>query len=253
LFLINLSTAKGGNRTLRSLASLGHRVGPILLAQHEKRLFRTRVQMAERMRIARELHDGVIQSLLGLRMRVHALQRQVPLAATASEFDEIERQLHEQVVALRELADSPPAGFDPSQLLKQLANQVERFRCETRIAAVFVSDLRRVQLSSWMCREVARVVQEALTNIKRHSGATSAHVRVTARGGLLALNIEDDGRGFPFTGRQSLDELELTLQGPLVIKERVRALGGTLTIESAPMRGARLDIEIPMPSTNAIA
>jgi signal transduction histidine kinase len=252
LFLVNVSAAGGGARTLSSVARLARQLGPALLAEHETRLLRARARMAERKRIARELHDGVVQSLLGLKIRVHALRRDATQAVSASALDDIERQLHEQVVALRELADSGSTGFEPSQLLKQLANQIERFRRETRIAAVFVCDLEKVQMSSWMCREVVRVVQEALTNIHRHSGAASAQVRVTARGGCLALTIEDDGRGFPFAGRKSLDELELTLQGPVVINERVRALGGALTVESTPMRGSRLEIEIPLPNANAV-
>ena len=253
LFLVNPSAVGGEPRTLRSVASLAREVGPAVLAQHETRVLRARMQMAERRRIARELHDGVIQSLLGLKVRVQVLRRQAVHAATVSELDDIERQLHQQVIALRELGEGRPATLDSSQLLTHLASHVERFRRETRIAAVFLSDIDKVRMSSWMCREVVRVVQEALANIRRHSGAASAEVRVSAREGCLALNINDDGRGFPFTGRHLLDELERMHQGPLVIKERVRALGGALTIESTPLGGARLEIQIPMTSTHAVS
>jgi signal transduction histidine kinase len=66
------------------------------------------------------------------------------------------------------------------------------------------------------------------------------------------LEISDDGSGFPFDGRLTLDELERTLQGPRVIMERVRALGGELTIESGSS-GARLEIRFPLSSGYAVA
>jgi signal transduction histidine kinase len=66
------------------------------------------------------------------------------------------------------------------------------------------------------------------------------------------MEISDDGRGFPFEGRLTLDELQRTLQGPRVIMERVRALGGELTVESRSS-GARLEIRIPMATGYAVA
>jgi len=58
--------------------------------------------------------------------------------------------------------------------------------------------------------------------------------------------IDDDGRGFPFEGRLSLDELEATRKGPIVITERIRELGGDLTVESVRDQGARLEITVPL-------
>jgi signal transduction histidine kinase len=70
-------------------------------------------------------------------------------------------------------------------------------------------------------------------------------VRFGARNGCWKLVIDDDGRGFPFAGRFNLTELDELRQGPTVIKERVRAVGGDLLIESNPGRGARLEIMVP--------
>ena len=71
-------------------------------------------------------------------------------------------------------------------------------------------------------------------------------VRLTAVNGDCRLSIDDDGCGFPFAGRFSQADLDATRKGPLVIKERVRLLGGELTIESDPGRGARLEIAVPI-------
>src|SRR3989442_1019323 len=101
------------------------------------------------------------------------------------------------------------------------------------------------------CREVAQILHEALVNVRRHSGARNVFVRLTAVNGNCRLSIDDDGCGFPFAGRFSQADLEATRKGPLVIKERVRLLGGELTIESDPGRGSRLEIAVPI-STHGI-
>ena len=95
------------------------------------------------------------------------------------------------------------------------------------------------------CRELARVVQEGLVNIRKHSGAHSALVSFAAQNGSWKLVINDDGKGFPFAGRFHLSELDDFRRGPTVIKERIRAVGGDLLIESTPGRGSRLEITVP--------
>jgi signal transduction histidine kinase len=67
------------------------------------------------------------------------------------------------------------------------------------------------------------------------------------------MQIEDDGKGFPFNGRLTLEEMERTFEGPRVIKERVRALGGELTVESTASQGSRLEIRIPTVARHAVA
>jgi signal transduction histidine kinase len=96
-------------------------------------------------------------------------------------------------------------------------------------------------------RELARIVQEALVNVRKHSQARQVLVRLGTKNGNWKVEIEDDGRGFPFEGRLSQHELETTGKGPLVIKERVRLIAGELTIESSPGRGSRLEITVPQP------
>lgn len=82
-------------------------------------------------------------------------------------------------------------------------------------------------------------------NVRKHSGARTVLVRVSAPEGYWKFEIDDDGRGFGFAGRHSQADLEIGRKGPVVIKERVRAIGGTLAIESVPGQGARVEIWIP--------
>ena len=92
------------------------------------------------------------------------------------------------------------------------------------------------------CRELARTLQEALVNVRKHGAAR--HVMVLFSGDPLhwKLVVDNDGRPFEFAGRLTLAELEAARRGPLVIKERVREMGGELVIESSADRGVRLDI-----------
>jgi two-component system sensor histidine kinase DegS len=96
-----------------------------------------------------------------------------------------------------------------------------------------------------VCRELARIVQEGLVNVRKHSGAHNALVRLGASDGLWRVVIEDDGSGFPFSGRFTQSELDTMGKGPVVIKERVHLIAGELTIESNPGRGSRLEISVP--------
>jgi two-component system, NarL family, sensor histidine kinase DegS len=92
---------------------------------------------------------------------------------------------------------------------------------------------------------LARIVQEALVNVRKHSGAKQVLVHLLQSSGQWELIIEDDGAGFPFSGRVSQSELDSAGRAPAIIRERVRLIQGELTIESKPGRGARVEISIP--------
>ena len=92
-----------------------------------------------------------------------------------------------------------------------------------------------------------RIVQEALQNIRRHSGAKHAHVRLSTKDDWFILNIDDDGRGFPAIEERTWTRRrrETGQSTPRVISERVGYLGGRLTVNSSPAEGARLEISLP--------
>jgi signal transduction histidine kinase len=204
---------------------------------------------AERGRIAREMHDGVIQGVLGVEIHVAALSRRVADEApgVVRELGRLSRMLRQEVIKLRELMqEMHPLEVNGDQLIDVLADFVQRFQRETGITARFITQLDRVALTPRACREVARILSEALINVRRHSGARHVFVRLSTVNGACLLSIEDDGRGFAFSGMRSHRELDGSRLGPLVIKERVRQLGGQLTLESDPGRGARLEIGVPL-------
>jgi signal transduction histidine kinase len=233
---------------LRFLQELVRQIGPAVYNVYLLRRLRLRAGALERARFARELHDGAVQSLIAVEMQVDVLRRQ---SATKSELvpeelGRIQGLLREEVLKLRELMQQMKSlDVDSRKLIGFLADTVERFQRETGITARFTSDLEEPDMPQPVCRELSRIVQEGLVNVRKHSQARTALVRLSARNGRWTLVIEDDGKGFPFSGRLSQVELDALGRGPLVIKERVRVIAGELTIESNPGQGSRLEISVP--------
>jgi len=162
------------------------------------------------------------------------------------ELGRIQGLLREEVLKLRELMQQMKSlDVDSRRLLGFLADTVERFQRETGISARFHSDLDEIDMPRQVCRELARIVQEGLVNVRKHSRARQVLVRLGSKNQHWTLVMEDDGCGFPFAGRLSHLEEDTLGRGPLVIKERVRLIDGELAIESVPGQGSRLEINVP--------
>jgi two-component system nitrate/nitrite sensor histidine kinase NarX len=236
---------------LRFLQEFAQQVGPAIYNVYLVRRLRERAGALERARFARELHDGAIQSLIAVEMQLDVLRRQsgAQSPVVKVELARIQKLLREEVLKLRELMQAMKSfEVDAERLLAFISDTVERFRRETGIAAEFVSEVERVEMAQKGCRELARIVQESLVNVRKHSGAHHVLVRLAQRNGNLQLTVEDDGKGFSFSGRRSGAELATPGIGPAVIRERVHLLAGELAIESTPGHGARLEVRIPPPS-----
>ena len=233
---------------LRFLQEIIRQVGPAVYNVYLLRRLRMRAGAVERARVARELHDGAVQSLIAMEMQVDVVKRQTAGESerVSSELDRIQGLLREEVLKLRELMQEMKSiDVDATKLPAVVNDTVERFQRETGISARFVFDLAPSDMSPRVCRELVRIVQEALVNVRKHSKARQVLVRLFSKGGKWKLTVEDDGRGFDFSGRLSQAELEEAHRGPLVIKERVRLIDGELTIESTPGQGSRLEITVP--------
>ena len=248
IFLFDPSLAGDIEEELRFLQELVRQVGPAVYNVLLLRRLRLRAGAVERARFARELHDGAVQSLIAVEMQVDVLRRQSasrPELVT-TELGRIQGLLREEVLKLRELMQQMKTlDVDSKRFVGLLGDTVERFQRETGISARFISELERLDMPQQICRELARIVQEALVNVRKHSQARQVLVRLAASNGAWKVTVEDDGRGFPFSGRLSHAELDALRKGPVVIKERVRLIEGELTIESNPGRGSRLEVSVP--------
>jgi len=251
LLLFDPKLRSSRENAVRFLRTLAIQVSPAIYGVFLMSRLRSRAGAIERARVARELHDGVIQSLIGLEMEVDVLRRQPAgsPADLAGRLGHIQKILRQEVVNLRELMQQmKPVELRPTQLLDFLASTVDKFGRDTGISCRFVSTLGEIALPSRVCNQLARIVQEALVNARKHSGARRVLVQLGQQDGSLRLVVDDDGQGFDFSGRLGLGELDTARRGPLIIKERVRSIGAELVVESLPGKGSRLEITLPQKS-----
>ena len=238
------------------LRFLSRAFSQIVPAMHDRYLLRrlqTRVNAAERRRLARELRDGLVQSLSGLGMEMAATRKSVADRdpGVGAQLQRIETLLGIETESVRALVQQiRPFEAAPDQVLDAFQTIVERFGRETGIASRFWSDVDDVDLPPKTTRELARALQEALTNAHKHSGARQVDVRFSGDDNSWRLAIFNDGRPFGFQGRYTLHDLDALQRGPKVMKARVREMRGDLTIESSAS-GVRIDVIVPRVRTRA--
>jgi signal transduction histidine kinase len=247
VFLFDPSWRGEKQEELRFLLDLVHQVGPAVYNVYLLHRLRRRAGAAERARFARELHDGAVQSLIAVEMQLDVLRRQADAGKPiGAELVRIQGLLREEVLKLRELMQQMKAiDVDAQRLLGVLNDTVERFQRETGISARFVTDLEDVDMPQRVCREILRIVQEGLVNVRKHSGARHVLVRLGSSLKKWNLTLEDDGKGFPFAGRYNHDQMDEAGKGPMIIMERVGLIAGELTVESNPGQGTRLEVTVP--------
>jgi len=201
--------------------------------------------LAERERIARELHDSLAQVLgvVHLRLRALASREDAVTAAIALELIELADVCDEGYGdargAILDLRESSRVGRD---LLDSLRAYLDKYSSQCGIATSLQANLGHdLMLPPRNEIQIIRVVQEALANVRKHSGATAATVGITAAGGTVTFVVEDDGRGFDAADGPS-DGSGFGLHS---MCERMELIGGTLLIDSASGRGTRVVAELP--------
>lgn len=251
IVLYDIEAGAGLERRLHFLDRLTAHVTPALTNVVLLRRLRSQAGAAERARVARELHDGTIQSLFGIEMKLEAMRRGMRASDNdlARSLADVQELLRAEILGVRELMQAlRPVELDDVHALPDvLASVVERFRRDSGISARFVANVPSIHLTPAASIEVVRIVQEALANVRKHSRARNVLVRLTADRDGYTLAVEDDGRGFEFTGALSHDQLDRAQAGPAIIKERARLLGGRLTVTSTPGAGARVEITFGAP------
>jgi signal transduction histidine kinase len=236
LFIIDPQINRGRMSALGLAEDLVATLGPVLYNIYLTEQQRTRAADTERANLARALHDSVIQSLIAAEMELHAACRRASegTAVTAGELRRIQELLHGEVLGLRDLMQRiKPVNIEPHELCDALAECLGKFKADTGISCSFSSDIGQLSLSAAMCQPVMRIVQEALSNVRKHSAACHVAVWIGERRGQWRLVIEDDGRGF---------DASLPPPSPLVIRECVRSLDGDLQVLRAAGGGMRLEI-----------
>jgi len=172
--------------------------------------------------------------------------RDVLPAACSTRLEQIQGVLSQEILNVRDLMQMlKPVDVGADRLVAYLADVVDRFRQRTGIQAQLICQADDLELTPRVCREIAATVQEALANVRKHSGASTVVVRLSEVESGYELTIDDNGRGFPFEGRLELEDLDSRRVGPVVIKERVRSIAGHLAVCSQPGSGSKLEIMVP--------
>jgi signal transduction histidine kinase len=211
--------------------------GRVLAAQEE-----------ERARLARELHDDLIQRVAMLGQELEQLERSESVNGAGIRLAGIREELHDLAGEIRRLAHRMhPAVLDHLGLpaaLSQLAAEFTQqgLRVDVEIA------LPASSIPAPVATCLYRVAQESLRNAHRHSQSNEARISLTAENEGICLRIEDTGVGFDTTSRSSRSGLGLTS-----IAERLRLVGGRLGVRSAPGQGTRISAWVPMESLAPVA
>ena len=200
---------------------------------------------SERRRIAAELHDGLGQSLAMIKNRAVFGAHTVSDLETAKEqFTSISAQSAHAISEVREIAHNlRPYLLDRLGLTKALRSMLNKV-ADTH-AIKLIADIDDVDglFSSEAEMSIYRIIQESLNNILKHSGATEAEVAVKKSERFVRITIEDKGRGFDLGAPGDADASRRGF-GLLGMTERVRMLGGTQTIQSAPGQGTIITIRL---------
>lgn len=211
-----------------------------------------KAQETERQRIARELHDNVAQELSMLRMGIEALPNLLAgscdeAAAQARDFS---ARLGGAIASLRDLSyDLLPPALDQLGLAETAFRLCESFSARHGIEVAFFADgMQGVRTSFETHINLYRILQEALANARRHSGAKLVTVKLISSYPDIILRVEDNGAGFDPDIRQGQALAEKRM-GLWSMRERARLLGGRLTIRSKPGAGTRIVAEAPLSGT----
>jgi signal transduction histidine kinase len=210
--------------------------------------------LRERVKVASDLHDSLLQSLAGVGLQLMVARRLLdrdPVRA-GRQLDDIQKQIEQGELEMRGFirrlrpqttvtSDAPP--LDLSERLANLARRLER---QWSVKVRTTVDGATNHMTDGFGDEVFRIAREGILNAARHADASVVSAELSSSNDAVRMEIVDDGGGFPFHGTYDLDALERMNKGPWSLKERVATLQGTLELTSTDS-GSRLIITLPLP------
>jgi signal transduction histidine kinase len=197
-------------------------------------------RLAERARIARELHDAISQNLFSLRMVVGGMQRALPpespLTPQIATLQNMAATMIREMRAL--LLELRPTQLEHLGLAEALQDIATAYR--TRLGITVTTSIQSVTLPTPGEQAILRITQEAFANAARHADATNITLELAAQEQTVTLTINDNGRGFQPASNKNQHGLGLRS-----MHERVAELGGTLLLESTHGKGTHIQVTLP--------
>jgi signal transduction histidine kinase len=200
----------------------------------------------ERRRIARELHDGIAQSLSFLNLKTKAVSESVSSKNTIqalTDLNDIREVVQDTYEDIRESIDQLSTEIRTVSVTAALSNYAQEFSSNNNIAVHFNPPKGLTRLSTVAELQLLRIAQEALTNVRRHAMASEVSLRLENSSNSLKMIVKDNGQGF------DLYQLEKSLpgyHGLTIIRERAEGLGGSLDIVTDPGEGTEIKVSLPI-------
>jgi signal transduction histidine kinase len=206
----------------------------------------------ERFRLARDLHDGLLQSLSCANFRLESLQ--YVQGGESPKIYEYVREVQHLLTGVQAdlrtlIEDLRPGPLLPVEDANNLAGRLDelcrRIERHWGLRVELGQNQGLDELPEGLGHEIYFVIHEAMINAARHAQASTVQVELCRQHNQLRIIVADNGRGFPFRGHYDLAALTATQQGPRTLKERMECLGGGLVVDSGPS-GAHLEMTVPL-------
>ena len=202
----------------------------------------------ERARIAREIHDELGQALTGLKMDVSWLdarltkEGEVEREGCLKKTSAMSKLIMSTIQSVRRIAtELRPGILDDLGIVAAVEWQAQDFQSRTGISCSFATAIEDLEVDPERSTAIFRIAQETLTNVARHSGASSVNITLKRQKGSLILEVSDNGRGISAGEASGASSL-----GLLGMRERAAGLGGHLKVEARPDQGTRVVASIPL-------
>lgn len=202
-----------------------------------------------RLKLSRDLHDGILQFLAGTAMQLEALARDITPAQRDSIL-RLQQDLKQEQRQLRDLVTGlgPPAQtrcIAPVDLRTEMQQLMTTLQRQWNAECVFEADTANRRLPGRLAFELLQIVREAISNAVRHGRASAIRVQAAHRERDLVLMIVDNGVGMPLAGTFNMDDLDRLDLGPRSLRARIAQLGGTLSVSSS-LGGSALHVTLPI-------
>lgn len=201
---------------------------------------------SERIKIAREIHDGPIQSLVSILFAIQSVNETIHDSAFYTAITPVTESVQNTINELRQVVNElRPPTLVRFGLVRAIHSYCEDLMSKNgELQFSFEMPEESPPLPEKMSVTLFRIFQEALHNVIRHSNARRVRVNLAIQPGQLVMEVEDDGRGFDFSGDFDAftEDQHFGLAG---MKERVEAVGGNLLVSTEPVRGTRIKVTVP--------
>ena len=221
------------------------------LTYHTNLNIRRRIQseaiIEERKRLKQEIHDGVAQALSYLNLKTKLVSSLVASQQTEQAVDglnDIRVLVQDTYEDIRETIDQLGTEISDTPLIPALAEYTREFGEKNGIRIDFAAPEALPRLSPVAELQLLRIVQEAMTNARRHASASEIELKLENTEQAVEITVRDDGRGF--TPLEDAGGPSSGYHGLNIMKERAEGLGGTLTIASAPGQGTEVRVSLPI-------